>query len=422
MNAIEVQNLSKAFRIGSEKHRSDTLMGALRKTISAPISNFRDLWNLDTSKLNPSEEVDGILWALKEVSFSVAEGDVIGIVGRNGSGKSTLLKIISRITEPTRGKVLLRGRVSSLLEVGTGFHPDLTGRDNVYLNGTILGMRKSEIDAKFDEIVEFSGVSDFLATPIKRYSSGMKVRLAFAVAAHLEPEVLVIDEVLAVGDVAFQKRCLGKMQQIAGSGRTVLFVSHNMQAVRSLCNRAVLLSHGELQQHGSVDEVVEQYFARNSVAVQGEWRSDNSRHVPSKPNSPLEVLRIGAKLEGNQPAHRLRVTIDLRSVSTHGSAFVAINFFDQIGTRLMQALPTMEPFIDHNPNTRSLSIEIELPPLIPGDYTVGVWIGSSLSETLFLIADAVGFSIVDSPTANRAGSHDATRGYIVPVSSFEMTT
>ena len=200
------------------------------------------------------------IWALKDISFDVARGEVVGIIGRNGAGKSTLLKVLTRITEPSSGRAVLHGRVSSLLEVGTGFHPDLTGRENTYLNGAILGMKKREIDQKFDEIVAFSEVERFIDTPVKRYSSGMYVRLAFAVAAHLEPEILLVDEVLAVGDLAFQKKCLGKMENVARTGRTILFVSHNMAAVQSLCARAVLLENGRLTFAGTAQETVTQYI------------------------------------------------------------------------------------------------------------------------------------------------------------------
>ncbi|PHR95887.1 MAG: polysaccharide/polyol phosphate ABC transporter ATP-binding protein, partial [Blastopirellula sp.] len=226
---ISVENLGKAYRLGLKDETPDSLVGMATSWIKAPLKNFKKLRRLDVRKADTDDE--DVFWALKDVSFEVNQGDVVGIIGRNGAGKSTLLKLLSRITEPTAGRAVIRGRVSSLLEVGTGFHPELSGRDNIYMNGTILGMTKREIDSKFDEIVEFSGVEKFLDTPVKRYSSGMMVRLAFAVAAHLEPEILIVDEVLAVGDAMFQNKCLGKMQDVAKSGRTVLFVSHNMGAV-----------------------------------------------------------------------------------------------------------------------------------------------------------------------------------------------
>ena len=251
---ISVENLSKAYRLGLEEKTHDTLTGALKSLALAPLRNLNRLRRLNTFTQNGNGQDgpgDDILWALKDVSFDVAEGEVVGIVGRNGAGKSTLLKVVSRITEPTSGRVVIRGRVSSLLEVGTGFHPELSGRDNIYMNGTILGMTKREIDRKFDEIVDFSGVEKFLDTPVKRYSSGMQVRLAFAVAAHLEPEILIVDEVLAVGDAEFQKKCMGKMQDVAEAGRTVLFVSHNMAAVESLCTSGLHFGGGKIVYRGS---------------------------------------------------------------------------------------------------------------------------------------------------------------------------
>jgi len=228
-----------------------------------------------------------VLWALRGVSFEVKRGEVVGIIGRNGAGKSTLLKILSRITEPTEGRAEIHGRVGSLLEVGTGMHPELTGRENIYLNGCILGMRKAEIDAKFDEIVDFSGIERFIDTPVKRYSSGMRVRLGFAIAAHLEPEILVVDEVLAVGDVEFQKRCLGKMKDVAGHGRTVLFVSHNMTAVKSLCGNGICLDDGEIVYADAADATVDAYLARTSPTGFSACRSFDD--LPTLPFQMKEV-------------------------------------------------------------------------------------------------------------------------------------
>lgn len=259
---IRVEGLSKAYRLGAQRAKADTLVEAVYGAVLAPLRNLRRLASLDT--FDADEAGDDLLWALSDVSFEIKRGEVVGFVGRNGAGKSTLLKILSRIAEPTRGRIEIHGRVSSLLEVGTGFHPELTGRENVYMNGTILGMKKAEIDSKFDEIVDFSGVETFLDTPVKRYSSGMKVRLAFAVAAHLEPEILIVDEVLAVGDAEFQKKCIGKMQDVAGGGRTVLYVSHNMGSVQSLCSRAITFTRGSLVDDGPPDLVVKRYLSELS--------------------------------------------------------------------------------------------------------------------------------------------------------------
>lgn len=260
--AIQVEHLSKAYRVGQEERKADTLSGALLQALKAPLRNFKTLRNLRDVKRDEAS----LFWALKDVNFEVKEGEVLGIIGHNGAGKSTLLKILSRITEPTEGRITIHGRVSSLLEVGTGFHPDLTGRENIYMNGTILGMRKKEIDQKLDEIIAFSGISQHIDTPVKRYSSGMTVRLAFSVAAHLEPEILIIDEVLAVGDMEFQKKCLGKMKDVSGQGRTVLFVSHNMPAVQTLCNRAILLNKGSLIYEGKTEQVIAQYLKKFSAS------------------------------------------------------------------------------------------------------------------------------------------------------------
>lgn len=256
--ALRVRGLSKRYRLGRAEATHDTLVGALGAWLKAPAESLRRLRRLDRFGDGETEDV---LWALSDVSFDVARGEVIGILGPNGAGKSTLLKLLSRITEPSAGWAEVDGRVASLLEVGTGFHPELTGRENVYLNGTLLGMTKREVDDKLDRIVEFSDLVEFLDMPVKRYSSGMRVRLAFSVAAHLEPEILLIDEVLAVGDAAFQKRCLGKMEEVAGGGRTVLFVSHQMGAIRELCPRSLLLREGRLIYDGPSEEAIRRHLA-----------------------------------------------------------------------------------------------------------------------------------------------------------------
>lgn len=269
-NAITVRNVSKRYRIGLAEKQHDTIVGQMVDLLKSPFRNLKNLRQL--SKFGQEDE--SVFWALRELEFDVKEGEVLGIIGHNGAGKSTLLKILSRITEPTTGEITIRGRVSSLLEVGTGFHPDLTGRENIYMNGTILGMRKREIDRKLDEIVAFSGVEKYLDTPVKRYSSGMKVRLAFSVAAHLEPEVLIIDEVLAVGDAEFQRKCLGKMNDVAGQGRTILFVSHDMTAVQNLCHNAILLKQGRIQKSGKANEIVDFYYKQSATDVKLEDRQE----------------------------------------------------------------------------------------------------------------------------------------------------
>lgn len=253
---IKVDQLSKRYRIGLKEQRHDTFAQQILATLKAPIQNFRQLRSM--SKFGADDE--SIFWALKDINFEVQQGEVLGIIGHNGAGKSTLLKILSKITEPTAGEVRIKGRIAALLEVGTGFHQDLTGRENIYMNGTILGMTRREIDAKLDEIVDFSGVEKYIDTPVKFYSSGMKVRLGFAVAAHLEPEILLIDEVLAVGDAAFQKKCLGKMEDISqNNGRTLLFVSHNMAAIQSICQKAIVLKNGFVVHEGDIISGVNAY-------------------------------------------------------------------------------------------------------------------------------------------------------------------
>jgi lipopolysaccharide transport system ATP-binding protein len=290
---IVVNNISKQYTIG-KRESYGSLRDEIMQTITAPFKRLRP----KTSHLMPDTE-DTTLWALKDVSFEVNEGEVLGIIGRNGAGKSTLLKIISRITEPTRGQITMRGRVASLLEVGTGFHPELTGRENILLNGALLGMTRQEINRKFNEIVAFSEIEKFLDTPVKRYSSGMYVRLAFAVAAHLEPEILIIDEVLAVGDASFQKKCLGKMGDVAKGGRTVLFVSHNMTAIKSLCKRVLWLNSGQIEDDGSTTEVVSNYLQNGSDSILEQiW--DDVDNAPGNEKVRLHAVRIQYEKIGEQ--------------------------------------------------------------------------------------------------------------------------
>jgi lipopolysaccharide transport system ATP-binding protein len=271
---ICAERLGKKYLIGHAAERERYV--ALRDVLARGArSAWRKTLDLAHGRAILAGDTVEEFWALKDVSFEVKRGEVLGIIGRNGAGKSTLLKILSRITEPSEGRVTIRGRVASLLEVGTGFHPELTGRENIYLNGAVLGMTRAEIRKKFDEIVDFAEVDKFLDTPVKRYSSGMYVRLAFAVAAHLEPEILVVDEVLAVGDAEFQKKCLGKMSEVAGGGRTVLFVSHNMAAVRSLCRSALLFERGWLIAHGTDGQIIEQYLTGLPDASAGNWKLSN---------------------------------------------------------------------------------------------------------------------------------------------------
>jgi lipopolysaccharide transport system ATP-binding protein len=275
-HAISVENMSKLYRLGVEQQSEDNMSTAVASFFRNPLANYRkykslyDFSDVDVAHLEDGTESGSrgdILWALRDVSFDVPQGEILGIVGHNGAGKSTLLKVLSRITAPTSGRAQIKGRVGSLLEVGTGFHQELTGRENVYLNGTILGLRKREVDKIFDEIVDFAGVEKFLDTPVKRYSSGMKVRLGFAVAAHLDPEVLIVDEVLAVGDADFKRKCLGKMEAIGKSGRTIIFVSHNMPQITRLCNRVLMMENGQVIKDGGPHEVVEAYLSSGKRRV-----------------------------------------------------------------------------------------------------------------------------------------------------------
>jgi lipopolysaccharide transport system ATP-binding protein len=282
---IKVENLSKQYRIGARQESFPTLRDSIANAFRAPLAKFRR-----------NGESANTIWALKDINFEVAPGEVVGVIGRNGAGKSTLLKILSRITEPTSGRADIYGRVGSLLEVGTGFHHELSGRENIYLNGAILGMKRNEIGRRFDEIVSFAEIENFIDTPVKHYSSGMYMRLAFAVAAHLEPEVLLVDEVLAVGDVGFQKKCLGKMRDVGRQGRTVLLVSHNMGAVLNLCERVILITNGQIQYEGETYEGVNSYHQLGYAMCEGEV--DLSFHPARRPEA-LPLLKTIRLLDGS---------------------------------------------------------------------------------------------------------------------------
>ncbi|MDQ8184959.1 ABC transporter ATP-binding protein [Pelagicoccus sp. SDUM812002] len=334
---IRVENISKAFRLGVLG------AGSLREDVAS--------WWYQMRNKGARRELASDFWALQDLSFEVKPGEVVGIVGHNGAGKSTLLKILSRITEPTSGRIVMNGRVGSLLEVGTGFHPELTGRENVYLNGAILGMSRKEVDRKFDEIVEFAECARFIDTPVKRYSSGMRVRVAFAVAAHLEPEILVIDEVLAVGDAAFQEKCIGKMESVAEEGRTILFVSHNMGTIRQLCQRAIVLQNGRVTADGDASEAVSQYLQDMEKGVNEAFSENNPKRklrgkarftdllILSKEGLPVQDLIAGETVHfdlsfesGGEPIHSIRLDIwnDFGVVATQLSTrFLEMGTIDQ---------------------------------------------------------------------------------------------
>jgi lipopolysaccharide transport system ATP-binding protein len=404
---IQVENLGKRYQV---KHQTGERYTALRDVL---VRGAKRLFS--GAKDNNQNFTSEDFWALKDVSFRVNEGEVVGIIGKNGAGKSTLLKILSRITEPTTGRIHIGGRVASLLEVGTGFHPELTGRENIYLNGAILGMTKAEIRRKFDEIVAFAEVEQFLDTPVKRYSSGMYVRLAFAVAAHLEPEILVVDEVLAVGDAEFQKKCLGKMQEVSQGGRTVLFVSHNINAIRNLCSRVLLISKGEMIQDGNPEEAFALYSSSSVHDADLNWiRPDNL------PHPAMAFKSITATLEGNQPCLRFKSDIVFEGRVSSPPVFIAVDICDSYQVPIMQALPKGEPFIACNLGEQHARIEIDLPPLVPGSYTADFWIGSHYTATMDYVKNVIKFNIDESPTVGRGYPHSPAHGFLVPMSHFEL--
>jgi len=334
---ISVENLSKVYRLG--QIGSGTFANDLKLWWAKTRGNPNPLLRIGETDHGNLDGED--LWALKDVSFTVEQGEILGIIGKNGAGKSTLLKILSRVTAPSSGRVKLKGRIASLLEVGTGFHPELTGRENIYLNGAILGMGRSEIGCKFDEIVDFAEVEKFIDTPVKRYSSGMYVRLAFAVAAHLDPEILVVDEVLAVGDADFQKKCLGKMGQVAKRGRTIFFVSHNMAAINKLCNRTILLSHGRMLEDGETSQVVAKYLSSDEGNREGEVVWDDIKSAPGSEMVKLHAVRVCSKgilvsqVDIDQP---VEIEIEFWNQIPGQKLVPDIRLVDEFGTVVFEAI------------------------------------------------------------------------------------
>src|SRR5688500_11401006 len=377
--AIHIDGLGKQYQLGAiATHRTlrEALMDGVRGAARA-LSHGRQPRQVDR------------FWALRDVSFDVAHGDVVGVIGRNGAGKSTLLKILSRIVEPTSGRVDLQGRVGSLLEVGTGFHPDLTGRENVFLSGAILGMPRAEITTKFDEIVDFAEVERFIDTPVKHYSSGMYMRLAFSVAAHLEPDVLVVDEVLAVGDAAFQKKCLGKMGSVARHGRTVLFVSHNMGAIVSLCSRAILLDAGRLVLEADPMSVAARYQATLASAPADTTDLSEAEHFGSGKARFVSLRLFPERKDGSPravacPGSRLRVETRIVASAAGDSANVGITIYDAGGYRLLDANTAMQGrFVSMAPGDEAqVEFALEDLRLKPGSYLIGLWMGRGNVEDI----------------------------------------
>lgn len=372
--AIKVDGLSKRYCIGAQRERYQTLRDTIASLAKAPLRRLRAL----RSPLRPSPSLAHI-WALKDVSFEVRKGEVVGIIGRNGAGKTTLLKVLARITEPTEGYAEIRGRVGSLLEVGTGFHPELTGRENVFLSGAVLGMRRTEIQRKFQEIVSFAEMEPFMDTPLKRYSSGMYVRLAFAVAAHLQPEILLIDEVLAVGDAAFQRKCLGKMGDVAKQGRTILFVSHNMGAIANLCHRAVLLDSGRVRAQGEIRNVVDEYVSSVQTAgllVPLSNRSDREG------SGALRFVRLTVNTRTRAATDAVCSGEDVELVVEYASSngqplrnvSVSIPFYDYLGQHMFMCW-TRVVGLDYQqiPPRGRFVAKIPQFPLPEGNYNINLW-------------------------------------------------
>ena len=420
--AISSNKLGKIYRIGSRQDSNSTFVETLTRQVTKPIRNLKNIRKLSQ---NIDQTGDSYIWALKDINFDIKEGEVVGIIGPNGAGKSTLLKILSKITYPTEGSVKIKGRVSSLLEVGTGFHPELTGRENVYLNGTVLGMTRKEVSNKFDEIIEFSGVENFIDTPVKRFSSGMQVRLAFAVAAHLEPEILLIDEVLAVGDAEFQKRCLGKMKDTANAGKTVIFVSHNMTSISRLCDRAILLQNGQLIEDGLSSEVISHYIHKPDSGKN--LRTWDINTAPGQEGVKL----LSVELESHQDSEHvwLNSTSPIKiKINYHVSTLpLKMRCAAMIFTQGVCAFSTFEPKEREHIQKGNYQAQVEIPPnlLIEGEHSVNISIFGSRGHKLRYVdyKDALGFHIKDKidGTSSRGDYTQNVMGIVHPLLKWSST-
>jgi ABC-type polysaccharide/polyol phosphate transport system ATPase subunit len=386
--AIRVDNLSKQYQIGARQPGYTTFREVISSFVTNPFHRFRSL--------SGRGDAAQLFWALKAVSFEVQPGEVVGIIGRNGAGKTTLLKILSQITAPTEGRAEINGRVVSLLEVGTGFHPELTGRENIYLNGAILGMSRSETRRKFDEIVRFADVEKFLDTPVKRYSSGMYIRLAFSVAAHLEPEILIVDEVLAVGDAQFQRKCLGKMGDAARSGRTVLFVSHNMAAVSALCEKAILLENGRVVRDGSASHVVDEY----NQAVLRAGATNGASPTFFTDEHEIGIANCSVSLTSNADGELdLELCLDVIAKKPCSNVGVGCQISTLSGARVSTIAPMMTNFQIDSARGRcrcTFHCQSVSRYLAGGEYAVTFWLSRPRIETLLVAENALRLSIPPS--------------------------
>ena len=409
-SVISVENLSKRYIIGHQKQERYT---TLRDVLANGAKRFTDkLLHPFAAPQNDATHEE--FWALKDVSFDIQQGDRVGIIGRNGAGKSTLLKILSRITEPTSGQIKIRGRVASLLEVGTGFHPELTGRENIFLNGAILGMSKAEIKKKFDEIVAFAEIEKFLDTPVKRYSSGMYVRLAFAVAAHLEPEILIVDEVLAVGDAQFQKKCMGKMEDVGKEGRTILFVSHNMAAVKTLCSKGIVLNKGQVVFQGGVGEAVDQYMVSGNLH-KNEIHWDNIADAPGNENIRLKSIAVkplqGTTLDIDSGIEI--ITLFFNATAGRSLGFT-LHMFTLDGVCLFETGIVLSKTGDAK--IGYFSTKVKIPPhlLNAGMYKINLIFGESQRYVLYKIEDIISFEVENTATG-RGNNMSRAPGVIRPL-------
>lgn len=412
--AIKAENLSKAYQLG--EIGTGTISRDLERWYARIRGKEDPFLRIGETNDRTSKGNSDIVWSLKDINFEIEQGDAVGIIGRNGAGKSTLLKVLSRVTSPTTGRITGKGRIASLLEVGTGFHPELTGRENIYLNGAILGMRKKEITRKFDEIVDFAGVERYIDTPVKRYSSGMYVRLAFAVAAHLESEILIVDEVLAVGDAEFQKKCLGKMGEVSkGEGRTVLFVSHNMGSVKALCNNSILLQNGRLEQFGLTETIISEYINLNTHELNGFYQSNfNIKNNQKAFFKQIKILNNNKKNTFDVFEHiyiEIQYTLSVPLESIH----ICINLKKE-NTIIWRSFDTdLYPELLQQRDSGDYLYKVKLTnPLKAGKYNLDFFIGIVNSIALDSVEDSISFEITENSFDPSFKSYSKNRAGIIP--------
>ena len=418
--AVRVEGLGKEYKIGGKQEAYGNLRDTISSAFTAP---FKKASSLLRGQAYGAAGLSESIWALKDVSFEIKKGEVVGIIGRNGAGKSTLLKVLSRITEPTEGYADIYGRVGALLEVGTGFHPELTGRENIYLNAAILGMTRREIEQKFDEIVDFAEVEKFIDTPVKYYSSGMGLRLGFSVAAHMEPEILVVDEVLAVGDIEFQKKCLGRMSAVASEGRTVLFVSHNMGAVANLCSRSIWLVDGNVQEIGDTRQIIQNYL---TISTKSGHTVELTNYINRIGTGEVRFSHVWLQ-QGQKRVDSVDMGADIEicfqlNFQQAAKVHLSLNISTTTGVRTLHVADAEDSFMLHGKAEQTYTVRVNLTKirLYPGQYTVSLWCSDLMGQAYDSVQNCIEFSVIQSSFVQTAYNLGWQHGLFLHTAAWEL--